>query len=127
MADPTDDTAGEQPEQAASTFPLLAYLDGLVEDLRGRIPAALNQWDAEAIHQSRVATRRMKAALDLLRPVLGRKGRRRFGRIMRNLRRRLGPLRDADVMIDHLGELAGEGKYRRAIDWLSQRLCRERE
>ena len=114
-------------EPAAPASPLLAHLDGLVEDLRGRIPAALGQWDAEAIHQSRVATRRMKAALDLMRPVLGRRGRRRFGRIMRNLRRRLGPLRDADVMIDHLRDLGEQCKYRRAVEWLYHRLCRERE
>jgi CHAD domain-containing protein len=128
MADaPEVEQGGPPDEQAATAFPLLAHLDGLVEDLRGRIPAALGQWDSEAIHQSRVATRRMKAALDLMRPVLGRRGRRRFGRMMRNLRRRLGPLRDVDVMIDHLREVGDEGKYRRAVEWLSQRLCRERE
>ena len=123
----TGEPAPELQPQAEAAFPLLAYLDGLVADVRGRIPIALNQWDAEAIHQSRVATRRMKAALDLMRPVLGRKPRRRFGRVMRNLRRRLGPLRDADVIIEHLSELAGDGKYPCAVEWLSQRFCRERE
>jgi CHAD domain-containing protein len=124
-----DDAAADAPvaDQTAPTFPLLIHLDGLVQDLNGRITAALSQWEPEAIHQSRVATRRMKAALDLLKPVLARKPRRKFGRVMRKLRRRLGPLRDADVMIEHLQEIAGEGKYPRAVEWLSQRLCRERD
>jgi hypothetical protein len=34
-------------------FPLLAHLDGLMTDLAGRVPGALNEFDAEAIHQSR--------------------------------------------------------------------------
>ena len=108
-------------------FPLLGYLDGLMEDLRGRVPAALRQWEVNAIHQSRVATRRMKAAIDLMRVVLTNRLRRPFGKVTRNLRRRLGPLRDADVMIEHLRDLESQGKYERAIQWLSGRLCRERE
>ena len=109
-------------------FPLLGHLDGLMEDLRGRVPAALKLWDVEGIHQSRVATRRMKAAVDLMRVVLSKRARRPFGRSTRNLRRRLGPLRDADVMIEHLQELRSHAKQQqRAIAWLSERLCRERE
>src|SRR3712207_4983009 len=71
-------TRAEPPVQASAAatrrvepeYPLLSYLDGLMEDLRGRVPAALKAWDVEAIHQSRVATRRMKAAIDLMRVVL---------------------------------------------------------
>lgn len=114
-------------KRAEPEFPLLGYLDGLMEDLRGRVPAALKAWDAQAIHQSRVATRRMKAAMDLMRVVLSNRLRRPFAKVTRNLRRRLGPLRDADVMIEHLQELRAQGKYERAIAWLSERLCRERE
>ena len=57
-------------KMAQDAFPLLEYIDDLVEDLRGNVPKAMKLWEADAIHQSRVATRRLKAALDLLRPVL---------------------------------------------------------
>jgi CHAD domain-containing protein len=121
-AEPTDSV----PEAAA--FPLLAYLDGLMAELAGRVPAALDAWDADAIHQSRVATRRMKAALDLMKPVLARRARRAFARRMRRLRRRLGPLRDADVMLEHLAELGSEdARFAPGVAWLSERVCRERE
>lgn len=134
MATPSTTTAAAgAPQQSVAAkraepdFPLLGYLDGLMEDLRGRVPAALKAWDVEAIHQSRVATRRMKAAMDLMRVVLSNRLRRPFAKVTRNLRRRLGPLRDADVMIEHLRELRSQGKYERAIAWLSERLCRQRE
>ena len=120
---PARPTAG----RAEPEFPLLGHLDGLMEDLRGRVPAALKAWDVEGIHQSRVATRRMKAAIDLMRVVLSNRVRRPFAKVARNLRRRLGPLRDADVMIEHLQELRSHDKHGRAIRWLSGRLCRERE
>lgn len=123
-----DATRGEAAVDAPAAFPLLTYLDALMADLLARVPAALNNWDPDAIHQSRVATRRMKAALDLMKPVLAKRPRRAFGRLMRRLRRRLGPLRDADVMIEHLQEIGAEdARFKPAVAWLSERLCRERE
>jgi CHAD domain-containing protein len=110
---------------ALPVFPLLAYLDGLMEELRGRLPVALNEWDGESIHQSRVATRRMKAAIDLMKPVLGKKRRKALGKSLRKLRRRLGPLRDADVMLGHLAEF--ETEHPAAARWMSERLISTRE
>ncbi|HEY8750229.1 MAG TPA: CHAD domain-containing protein, partial [Tepidisphaeraceae bacterium] len=51
-------------------FPLLGYLDELVEDLHKNVNKALRAFDAEAIHDARVATRRLKAAMGLLESVL---------------------------------------------------------
>jgi CHAD domain-containing protein len=77
------------------------YLDQHVAGLRTHLPRAIASFDVTAVHQSRVATRRIKAALELLRsaPL------ERFARSTRDVRRLLGPLRDADVMIQHLNEL----------------------
>jgi CHAD domain-containing protein len=117
---------GQQP--TAATFPLLAHLIALLEELRARVPAALGEWEPEAIHQSRVATRRLKAALDLMKPVLSKRPRRKLGRILRKLRRRLGPLRDADVMIDHLQDFGeSSAQHAPAAAWLARRLGEERE
>ena len=101
------------------TFPLLSYIDELVEELRGHVPKAMKHWDAEAIHQSRVATRRLKAALDLLKPVLSDEHLKPFSRVTRKLRRRLGPMRDLDVMIEHLGDLNPSHMQRPLPGWIS--------
>lgn len=96
-----------------------------MEELRGRLPVALNEWDGESIHQSRVATRRLKAAIDLMKPVLGKKRRKAIGNALRKLRGRLGPLRDVDVMLGHLAEC--EVQFPNAAKWMSGRLISTRE
>jgi CHAD domain-containing protein len=106
-------------------FPLLSYIDELVEELRKDVPRAMKHWDAEAIHQARVATRRLKAALDLLKPVLSDEHLKPFSKVLKKLRRRLGPMRDLDVMIEHLGELRSKSQTQ-AIEWLKARLIHQR-
>src|SRR5207248_147673 len=108
-------------------FALLDYLDGLVEDLRQLAPKALKDWDADAIHDSRVATRRLKAAMDLMKFVLSDDHRKPFNKVLKKLRRRLGPLRDFDVMIEHLTELGGGSVNAQTIDWMRTQLRRERD
>jgi CHAD domain-containing protein len=77
------------------------YIDHQVASLRTHLPRAIASFDVTAVHQSRVATRRIKAALEMLTLPVAEP----FARSMRDLRRLLGPLRDADVMIGHLNEL----------------------
>src|SRR5207249_3352290 len=67
-----------------SEFPLLEYMDSLVEDVRGHVPDALKKWDADAIHDARVGTRRLKAAVDLMEPVLSKEHRKPFAKVLRN-------------------------------------------
>jgi CHAD domain-containing protein len=107
-------------------FPLLQYIDGLMARLHEHVPLALERFDADAIHDARVATRRLKAAVDLMKPVLTRSHRKPLADGLKRLRRRLGDLRDADVMLDHLGELA-QGKHAAAANWLCGRLEKTRE
>lgn len=114
-------------ETAEKPFPLVAYADDLVENLRQLVPQALRDWDEKAIHDARVSTRRLKAAIDLFRPVVSDQCRRPFARVGRKLRRRLGPLRDLDVMLGHLDELAGNRTHAEAVAWLAQRLRAARE
>ena len=118
---------GNVPLPMPAEFPLLAYADGVMGALRQHVPKALGERDAEAIHQARVATRRMKAALDLLRPVLSEKRRRPLARVLRKLRRRLGPLRDADVMLEHLAEMHASPKSAAAATWLADAVGSQRQ
>jgi CHAD domain-containing protein len=114
------DDSGSLPAQDASA--LCDYLDDLVESLRTLVPAALKDFDSVSIHHARVATRRLKAAIDLLEPLLSEDHRKPFARAGRKLRRRLGPLRDLDVMIEHLQQIQKRAAHRTAAAWLEKRL-----
>src|SRR5437899_840477 len=102
-------------------------MDQLVEGLRKQVPAALKRFEEDAIHDARVSTRRLKAATDLLEPVLSAEHRKPFARAGKKLRRRLGPLRDLDVMIGHLQGIQRAAKHRVAAKWLEGRLTEARE
>ncbi len=110
-----------------TALPLLAYLDQLVVEMQRLVPLALRDWDEKAIHQSRVATRRLKAGVDLFRPVLSDDARRSFAKVTRRLRRRLGPLRDLDVMLGHLDELSKHRRHATAVTWLAHHLRARRD
>ena len=56
------------PEHNAGEFPLLKYLDSLVEHLRKLISLAVKGKDEDSVHDARVATRRLKAATNVLNP-----------------------------------------------------------
>jgi CHAD domain-containing protein len=107
--------------------PLCQHLDSLVDELRRMVPEALQEFDVEAIHKARVTTRRLKAALDLLDSALDPDHAAPFAKLGRKLRRRLGPLRDVDVMLSHLDEIKPTSPHAPAVEWLKQRLQRERD
>jgi len=108
-------------------FPLCQHLDALVDELRGRVPGALDKFEEDAIHKARVATRRLKAALELLSTVLNEDHSRPFERLGKRLRRRLGPMRDIDVMLSHLDQIKPTSPLTPAAEWLRQRLIEARE
>jgi CHAD domain-containing protein len=114
------------PRKRKDEFPLLTHTDDRVEDLRRLVPKAMKQWDADAIHDARVATRRLKAAIDVLQPILSSDHRKPFGKILRKLRRQLGPLRDLDVMLDHLEHL-GTSRSNDARRWVIEHLESDRD
>jgi CHAD domain-containing protein len=59
--------------------------------------------DIEDVHDMRVATRRMRSAIRLLKPYFKAKDIRVFNRHLRRLAWALGDVRDLDVMIEQLG------------------------
>ncbi len=108
-------------------FPLLDHIEKQMGKLRENLAEALNTFDEDSIHDARVATRRMKAAMELLSPVLSKKHRKPLDKGMRRIRRRLGPLRDADVMIGHLDKLSSDRRHGKAAAWLKSRLTDRRD
>ena len=108
-------------------FGLLSYLDELMEDLHDNVPKALKEFDEDGIHDARVATRRLKAVMGLLKEVLTDEHRKAFEKVLKKLRCRLGPLRDLDVMIGHLGKLESHATHGPAAIWLKAQLESQRE
>ena len=58
--------------------------------------------DIEALHDMRVAVRRMRAAVELFRPYLPKEHAAYLRKDLRRLGRALGPARDCDVMLANL-------------------------
>lgn len=62
----------------------------------------------DALHQTRVALRRLRSALSLFKPVLADARFPLLASELRDLARALGPARDLDVLIARLGDTAGD-------------------
>lgn len=114
-------------KKAGKEVGLLGYLDELVDRLRDLAPLAIREGDINAIHQARVTTRRLKAAIDLFDPVIADDQKAGPLRLLKRLRRRLGPLRDADVMVGHLQYLQTTKRWARPAGWVADRLRRRRD
>jgi CHAD domain-containing protein len=108
-------------------FGLLAHLDTLLAELQDSVPRAMKEFDLDGIHDARVATRRLKAAMRLLAPVLSDDRRRAFENVLKKVRRRLGPLRDMDVMIGHLSKLEAHSAHGVGAGWLRGQLEHRRD
>ena len=81
----------------------------------GEISRVRRTAGVDAIHDLRVATRRLQEALDFFEPCLPVRYRRRLARRARRIRRELGEIRTADVTLDLLAQLtrrlpAGESR-----------------
>jgi CHAD domain-containing protein len=105
---------------------LLVLLRQRLETLIDAMPAA-QAGDVRSVHQARVATRRLRAALPVLRKSLDAHAIDRAETRVRRMTRALGPVRELDVSLMHLDELANRGvATARAINRVRQALTEER-
>jgi CHAD domain-containing protein len=89
---------------ATTTLPANQLLLGRLEqalrdqwrELLQQRQLVLDSWEQEAIHDLRVASRRLRTVLELLPPWIGSKRMRRLRRPIRSLTRELGRLRNLD-------------------------------
>lgn len=99
---------------------------------RARLQALAAAWprmneEADALHQVRVASRRLREALPVLSEGKRRRKLRKARRTMRRITRALGPVRELDVAIKSLGEIEGKTPAIRAgIEHLREILLAER-
>jgi CHAD domain len=81
-----------------------------------RALAKVGTWNAEAIHQSRVGSRRLRELVPLLE--IGHDVQCAARKQLRQVTRRLGRLREVDVQAQILREYRGKGHDNRAVDHL---------
>ncbi|MHB1136371.1 MAG: CHAD domain-containing protein [Coriobacteriia bacterium] len=93
--------------------------------------AARGGTDMDAVHDMRVASRRLREAMRLLAPIYPGREFRRWQRQVRDITRMLGPVRDADVFIDDFSRMARDlkdGGKRAAAFLIGRRMgLRERD
>jgi CHAD domain-containing protein len=99
----------------------LAELD---RELEATIPRVRTMSDADAIHDMRVAIRRIRTVLKLSRPVLGRFHADAVRQAFADLQRATGALRDEEVLEETLAEVAQDDRAFAA--WRERRKARER-
>ena len=87
---------------------LLLLLRQRLETLIDAMPAA-QAGDVRSVHQARVATRRLREALPVLRKSLNATAIDRAGQRVRRMTQALGPVRELDVSLLHLDEFANRG------------------
>ena len=105
---------------------LLVLLRQRLETLIDAMPAA-QAGDVRSVHLARVATRRLRAALPVLRKSLDAHAIDRAQTRVRRMTRALGPVRELDVSLQQLEEFANRGVATgRAIAKVRQAITRER-
>ncbi len=76
----------------------------LLHDLNHELEGVQSGDDIEYVHRSRVATRRLRAAIPIFAPCLPDKQRKRWNREIKEITRSLGRARDLDVQIAFIRE-----------------------
>ena len=111
----------DQPYASAAAEIIGERSKAVFEHKRKRV---LDMTDIEGVHEMRVATRRLRAALEVFGPALDRKRGARALRDVKTLAEALGERRDRDVQLELLEQLHSEsaGAERRAVELLAQEL-----
>jgi CHAD domain-containing protein len=92
--------------------------------LASALPRVLADSDTEAVHDLRVALRRLRTLLKLARPVLGRFHTDAVRSSFAALQAATGELRDEEALVETLDALAIE--HEPLVTWRSRRLVKER-
>lgn len=99
------------------------------QDVWAAIPAAIEGTDTEGVHDVRVASRRLRAAMDVSVDAFPANWYRNLHKVAKQITSELGEVRDRDVQIEYLlaARETAEPGNQPGIDLLIERLQRERE
>jgi CHAD domain-containing protein len=98
------------------------------EDVWKAVPRAVEGKDIEGVHDVRVASRRLRAAMDVAAPAFPASWYKPLHKVAKEITSELGEVRDRDVMLEYLGNerAAAPPNERPGIDRLIARIDRER-
>lgn len=98
------------------------------EDVWTAVPRAAAGTDIEGVHDVRVASRRLRAAMDVAAPAFPASWYKPLHTLAKDITSELGEVRDRDVMLEHLTAErdAAPPNERPGIDRLIARIDRER-
>lgn len=98
------------------------------EEVWKAVPRAVEGADIEGVHDVRVASRRLRAAMDVAAPAFPAAWYKPLHRVAREITSELGEVRDRDVMLDYLKAErdAAPPNERPGIERLIARVDRER-
>ena len=118
--------SAEQPYVEAAAAIIGVRAEAVFAHPRKRV---LDIADIEGVHDMRVATRRLRAALEVFGPCLHRKRGARALREVKALAAALGERRDRDVQLELLGQLHGDcaGAEQHAVELLAHELRAEQQ
>ena len=97
-----------RPASGVSGIAMRKLLSSRCRTVLRELRRAREDFEVEAVHDLRVATRRLQEALQFFEPRLPRRPARRLVRRARRIRRSLGDLRNADVTLELLEGIVGE-------------------
>ena len=97
-------------ETTDKSYQLMAchYIDGQLKKLSREIDGARECRDIECIHQSRVASRRLRAALVIFENCFPAKAIKKWRKEIKSLTKAFGPARDTDVQIEYLKKMISD-------------------
>jgi CHAD domain-containing protein len=98
------------------------------EDVWKAVPRAVEGADIEGVHDVRVASRRLRAAMDVAEPAFLSSWFKPLHKVAKEITSELGEVRDRDVMIEYLNAAREQAppNERPGIDRLIARIDRER-
>ncbi len=118
-----------KPDPSWRLFAAKTLLDRL-QVMRDHVPHVRGSDDPEAVHQMRVASRRMRAALAVCDRVIGKKRRQAWRKAIRTVTASLGEARDLDVQIlfvEHYLRAPEHKAHRLGVERLLLRLRQSRQ
>ncbi len=98
------------------------------EEVWRTVPRAVEGTDIEGVHDVRVASRRLRAAMDVAAPAFPASWYKPLHTVAKEITSELGEVRDRDVILEHLSaeREAAPPNERPGIDRLMARIDRER-
>jgi CHAD domain-containing protein len=107
---------------------LRKQLDALIKEVHG----VRENRDIEPVHQARVASRRMRAALGMFADCFGAKQTAKWQKRIKRVTKGLGAARDLDVQVEFLSQFLShldekDKKHRPGVQRLLLRLCQDRD